>query len=362
MGYFESRDWRFLSFNVENLFLYFDHCFVQDPKSLTKDQWRRMSSALVENKPLEQVLELASAIENTNPDFVLLSEVGGSESLANFSHYFLEDRYVPHLLEGNSDRGIDIGFLVKRGLPFKYDMVSHRNRPLDFQYPHEKQSSETGYRAARSHRFSRDVVELRVFEDEQPVLVLINVHLKSPLDKDRIDPGGRDRRKAECEMLVQIYKEARQETAEQIGAQVGAAKLATGSATVPSAVPFVVGGGFNGVAFGPQRDSEFASLASTDLRCALDIAGVPEQDRFTWCYFYGNRPGVFRQIDYLLVSPELVARVDSHTTWVYRYRDERGANRLAPRNANEKRLLPSDHFPVVLTLTQVPHTSKPSLE
>ena len=346
MGYFESRDWRFLSFNVENLFLYLDHGLTQDPKTLTKEQWRRMSSALVENKPLQQVLEIARAIEDTNPDFVMLCEVGGRESLANFSHYFLEDRYVPHLLEGNSDRGIDLGFLVKRGLPFKYDMVSHRNRPLEFQYPHEKQSHETGYRASRNHRFSRDVVELRVFENELPVLVLINVHLKSPLDKDRIDPGGRDRRRAECDMLAQIYKEARQETADVAG----------------RVVPFIVGGDFNGVAHGPAVDPEFESLATTDLRCALDVAAVPEDDRFTWCYFYGNRPGMFRQIDYVFVSPELVPRVDSHMTWVYRYKDELGINRLAPRNANEKRVLPSDHFPVVVTLTQVPQVSKPSLE
>ena len=326
---FLEREWRLAVFNVENLFLYFDQPPLTDVHQFSKEQWKKLSSSTIDNKPLNQVLDLARAIDDINPDFLMLCEVGGRESLANFSRYFLNDRYSPYLVEGNSDRGIDIGFLVKRGLPFKYDLVSHKNRKIDFLYPHEKDSKQTGYKHPKSHRFSRDVVELRVYQDDHLELVLMLVHLKSPLDRDRIDPGGRDRRRAEFETLMKIYNEVRVEY--------------PGTAVA-------VAGDFNGLASGPERDSEFASLDSSDLRCALDVAGVPVDERYTWAYFSGQRPGYYRQIDYIFVSPELARRVDSHLTWVYRFKDEFGMTRVAPRNANEKRLLPSDHFPVVVTL------------
>lgn len=349
---FDDRPWRFVGFNAENLFLYFDEPPGKEVRLLNEVEWRQLSHSTVENKPLKQALEIARSIEELNPDILMLCEVGGRESLSNFSRYFLRDRYVPHLIEGNSDRGIDLGFLVKRDLPFKYDMISHKNRKLNFLYPHEKQSVESGYTHIRSgrvkgHRFSRDVVELRCFgeSDEVPELIVMLVHLKSPLDRDRIDPGGKDRRRAEQEMLVKIYQEAR--------AEFGSEN-----------VPIMVTGDFNGSIYGPQPDEEFDDLRETDLRCCLEVAGVPEDERFTWTHVHNRRPNFARQLDYILLSPELVPRVAKEETWVYRFRDETGFYRLIPRNQNEKRLLPSDHYPVVLTLNSVsvPSGKKPDRE
>ena len=361
---FENRRWRFVSFNVENLFLYFDESPTElfphkKARDLSEEEWRKLSRSTIENKPLNQVLEIARSIDELDPDFLMLCEVGGRESLSNFSRYFLEDRYVPHLIEGNSDRGIDLGFLVKRDLPFKFDMISHKNRKLDFLYPHEKQSIEAGYTHIRSgrvkgHRFSRDVVELRCFgeSDEVPELIVMLVHLKSPLDRDRIDPGGRDRRRAEQEMLVKIYQEVRSEFADK--------------------VPVMISGDFNGAIYGSldhaglgvPPDDEFETLRGTDLKCCLEVAGVPPDERFTWIHVHNRRPNFAKQLDYILVSPELFPRVDRDETWVYRFRDESGFYRTIPRNQNEKRLLPSDHYPVVLTLNSasVPSGTKPARE
>lgn len=347
MSLLTSRPWRIVSFNVENLFLYFDAPLSEsqraEMKTMTESQWRSLSTSTVPNKPLSQVRDIARAIEDLDPDFLLLSEVGGRESLANFSQYFLGGRYAPHLVEGNSDRGIDLGFLVRRGLPLKYDMVSHKGRKLDFEYPHEKLTRETGFTHLRSgrakvHRFSRDVVELRCFRDGAdaevadglPEFVLMLVHLKSPLDRDRIDPGGRDRRKAEFDKLMEIYREVRTE--------------------VGAAVPVLIGGDFNGVVAGAKPDAEFEALKDTDLRCCLDLAEIPVDERFTWMHLHNRRPGLYRQIDFLLVPESLGPSIDREHTWVYRFKDELGMNRIIPRNANEKRLLPSDHYPVVLTL------------
>lgn len=341
MSLFSQRRLRIVEFNVENLFILLDHYTGQKIESVSEKEWQRLSSSTTANKPLQQVKELARAVLELDPDILMLCEVGGRESLANFSRLFLHDRYAPYLIEGNSDRGIDLGYLIKRELGFTYDLLSHKHRSIDFLYPHEKQSLESGYqhlRSARisSHRFSRDVLELRLYEDpgQPPALIVLLVHLKSQLDRNRVDPGGRDRRRAELNKLVHIY----QEIHDEFGGRT----------------PVILGGDFNGVAGWPNPDEEFTALYDkTHLRDALDLAGIAHDERFTHQQLNRNRPGVNRQLDYIFVPPELVPRVNRDETWVFRFRDEMGMTQIIPRNLNEKRLLPSDHYPVVLTLDPV---------
>lgn len=359
LSYFRSQCLRIAQFNVENLFVFLDVFQREtlhgdgDPRKMTRQeldkaramlqgmsesQWQKLSTSILDNKPLAKVRQLARAIRDIDPDILMLCEVGGLESLRNFSLYFLDDEYAPYLLEGNSDRGIDIGFLVHRRLPFRYDLLSHKNRSIDLLYPHEKQSIETGYGMfaggdLKSHKFSRDVLELRVYEDrgDRPEFICLLVHLKSQLDLEGIDPRGRDRRRAELEKLVQIYNEIR--------------------ADFSGVVPILLGGDFNGTAALPRPDPEFQALHShTMLRDCLDIAGTPPDERFTYMQIYDHRPPVLRQLDYLFVPVELAARVSRTETRVFRFNDEYGMRMLLPRNLNEKRLLPSDHYPVVLTL------------
>lgn len=329
---------RLLEFNVENLFLYLDHHRGEDLAKLTESGWQALTSSTTANKPIKQIRRLAAAIRDINPDIMIFCEVGGRESLANFNRYFLKDLYQSHLLEGNSDRGIDLGYLVRKTLPFKYDLISHRHRPIDFLYPHELLTKETGYdhlRAGRikSHRFSRDVLELRVFEGDEvtPVMIILQVHLKSQLDPLRIDPQGRDRRRAEAEKLVKIQQEISQE--------------------FNGKVPVLLAGDFNGGAWRQQTDVEFESIyRETDLEDCLQLAGVPEDERFTHMQISSRRVAQSKQLDYIFVPKSLASRVNKNETWVYRYKDELGMTLIIPRNIHEKRELPSDHYPVVLTL------------
>jgi endonuclease/exonuclease/phosphatase family metal-dependent hydrolase len=266
------------------------------------------------------------------------------ESLANFSRLFLNNAYAVHLVEGNSDRGIDLGYLVRKTLPFKCDLFSHKHRAIDFLYPHEILSKETGYdhlRSARvsSHKFSRDVLELRVHEDglDDPVLIILLVHLKSQLDRTRIDPGGRDRRRAELEKLVTIYNELDQE----FGGRV----------------PILLTGDFNGMAARqPKTDVEFEGLyARSPLEDVLEVAGIAPDERFTHMQLSANRNrvGMNKQLDYIFIPPALFGRVNHTETWVYRYKDHLGLTMLMPRNLNEKKLLASDHYPVIVTFDPV---------
>lgn len=333
---------RLVEFNVENLFVLFDHYQGQDLEQVSEKEWQRFSASTTPNKPLKQVRGIASAICDLDPDILMLCEVGGRESLFNFNKHFLADRYSVHLIEGNSDRGIDIGYLVKKTLPFTYDLISHKHRSIDFLYPHEQLSKETGYehlRSARkqSHRFSRDVLELRAYEkateqnDQPPAFIILLVHLKSQLDRNRIDPGGRDRRRAELVKLVKISNEIKAEFNGQ--------------------TPVLLTGDFNGIAAKQNQDEEFEALyRETELVDCLEAAGLPVDERFTHQQIHNNRVGSNKQLDYIFIPPEIAARVNREHTWVYRFRDEFGMTMMVPRNLNEKRLLPSDHFPVVLTL------------
>lgn len=338
MSHFRHHRIRLVEFNVENLFILLDHHDGRDLHSLNEKEWQKLTSSTIPNKPLAHVRSLARAVRDLNPDVLMLCEVGGRESLANFSRHFLDDAYQPHLIEGNSDRGIDIGYLVKRSLPFTYDLISHKHRSIDFLYPHERLSRETGFdhlRSARltSHRFSRDVLELRVFEasSAEPVMIVLLVHLKSQLDRNRIDPGGRDRRKAELEKLVKI----RQEISDEFGGRV----------------PILLSGDFNGSAALPKPDLEFEALyRDTNLKDVLDVADVPLDERFTHMQIHPSRVSLNKQLDYVFVPPELAKRVNKTETWVYRFKDEMGMTMILPRTLSEKKTLPSDHYPVIVTL------------
>lgn len=338
MSQFSKNPFRIMQFNVENLFVFMDHYAGEDLTSLDESAWQRLSTSSVANKPLTQVIDISAAIRDAQPDLVMLCEVGGRESLENFSRFFLNGVYKPFLIEGNSDRGIDLGFLVKADLPFRYDLISHRNRSLDFLYPHERQSELTGYPVAHapSHRFSRDVLELRIFEqNDEPVLIVLLVHLKSQIDRDNIDPGGRDRRRAELEKLVEICGEV--------------------EAHFNHRVPIVLGGDFNGRAARENTDSEFRALHErTSLIDAFDAAQIAPENRFTFLQVSSHRPAIERQLDYIFVSPVLVPRVNARETYAYRFKDHLGQELGTPRNLNAKRLLPSDHYPVILSLNGSP--------
>lgn len=333
MKWEEIANLKFLLLNAENLFLLFDQPIPPHYEQLDESNWQRLSTSIFDNKALLKCQQLAKVVRENNPDILLLCEVGGLESLKNFSKLFLGDEYSPVLVEGNSDRNIDVGFLIRKGLPFYFDLTTNRNRLLNFLYPHEKQSLQAGLTLKHtSHKFSRDCVELRLFKksSEKPFLICMLTHLKSPLDPERIDPGGRERRRAELESVVEIYNELRQKH--------------------PS-VPILLAGDFNGLAGKNLTEDEFKALHSlTDLVDVFDLAGIPNEERMTYFQIRNGGKNEGRQIDYAFVSPELCKNVKASTAKVYRYKDHFGMTLGAPTTMEAKLLLPSDHYPVFFEL------------
>ncbi len=331
---------KFLQINAENLFLYLDDQVTPSQlEKLTEAQWQALSKASVPLKPLQKLRGLAQTILFEDPEFITVNEVGGLESLDNFNRLFLEDRYIPYLIEGNSNRGIDIGYLVHKQLGYKYLLLTHKNRPLNFIYPHEEDlnkyhdKNNQPERKIKTHYFSRDVSELRIFHGDsaEPQLILLLVHLKSKLDEDGIDPRGKQRRKAELETLVEIYNERRKEFSKKI--------------------PTMILGDFNGLARRTGTDTEFAKLyKETDLMDVLDVIKAPADQRCTQLQFQRAGGQVRMQIDYIFLSPELHELVIAEKCYVAPLRNEKGEPYSSPRSLDERLFLPSDHYPVVATL------------
>lgn len=323
-------------FNAENLFLLFDQPIPPHFQKLSEPQWQKLSSSVYENKPLNKCIEIAQLIKENDPDILMLCEVGGLESLKNFNELFLNSAYSVAVVEGNSDRNIDVGFLLKKTESFYFDLASNKNRPLNFLYPHENQSVKTGYPVKGvTHFFSRDCVELRLFKTDRqrPFLIILLTHLKSRLDPERIDPGGTERRTAELRTALDLYKEI---------------------STQNPNTPVMFAGDMNGFAGTPATDPEFAPLyVETDLQDVLELANVSPEKRSTFYQIKNGSKVDGRQIDYCFLPQSLKPHLKLDSALVYRYKDEFGFSLDTPRSIEHKSRLPSDHYPLFFTLEKL---------
>jgi endonuclease/exonuclease/phosphatase family metal-dependent hydrolase len=326
----EAVTLKVLVFNAENLFLLCDRKLTLDDLLLDEVHWQRLSTSIYENKPLGKLREIEKIITETNPDLIALCEVGGIESLTNFNHLFLKDQYSPLLLEGNSDRHIDVGFLLRKNLPFYFDLISNKNRILDLQLQTET-PPEHGY------KFSRDALELHLFKKrrDHPFLVVILTHLKSRLDPENLDPNGFLRRTAEVKELVRLIQEIQNKHGLHL--------------------PLAVVGDFNGLAQKTKTDLEFQELyAQTDLEDVCESAGVEEKERATYFQISRNNRTEGRQIDYAFLSKSARVFLDLTSVRVYRYKDQYGMRADPPMTLDSKQRLPSDHYPILFSLVGLP--------
>ena len=260
-----------------------------------------------------------------------MAEVGGLESLQNFNKYFLSGIYQEQLIEGNSDRGIDVGVMYRKSLDLHFEYQSNKSRPIEFLYPHELMGQTKNAATMRgSHLFSRDASELHVFDKVggNTILIALTTHLKSKLDSDRIDPLGRRRREAEAKTLGKIYNELSQR----------------------HDCPILVTGDFNGNASSKNRAEEFVELFnSTDLKDCFDLLDIPDEERHTFFYsHYGWMQAT--QLDYALIGEKFKDRLIKNGSGVITYSNSIGEQLRRPRTRYDKDLMPSDHLPVVINI------------
>jgi len=271
-------------------------------------------------KPESKVESIANIFKEVDPDFALLTEIGGLESLQTFSRKYLENRYDSFLLPGNSDRGIEIGYLVKKNMPYSYQHQSHREREINYQYQGKTLFST----------FSRDISELKVLENQQIKIIFLLVHLKSKWDREGNDPGGALKREAEVRSLVNLYRDY-----ERLYPQT----------------PIVVAGDMNGIASQTNFEPEFKAIyEATDLADIMENLEITDDDRVT--YFQFNREGerFGHQLDYIFLPKRLHSLINKENSGVYRYNLGLTSAFVPPQTIYERASLPSDHYPVILEL------------
>ena len=316
---------KILSWNLENFFLI--------PSTLPH----------IQRKPSEKVKKIKEVFLELSPDIAFLTEVGGKDSLDEFNNKSLKDEYRVSLLKGNSPRGIEIGYLIKKKWLQRndliFDHISHSKKPIEFLYPHEKVQNQKAMLkgkspALKSHCLSRDLAELRVYRKKdtlklKPILVILGVHLKSKLDKDGIDWQGKRRRQAESKYLAKIYNKLYEKW--------------------NSSVPIFITGDFNGEFHQQQKDPEFNAINEIeDLRDFTEQLSIPREECFSFIGIDKHKRNVQMQLDYFLLSKKFYHLLEKKHCGFFRYKNEKGAPLPIPQNPGAKYGLPSDHYPLVV--------------
>lgn len=299
-----ASELRLCVLNTENLFISLEHYAGEDLEQIPEKKWRSFALPQLrkKQKPLSKLWALSAAIQDINPDILMLIEVGGKESLENFLHFFLKDNYQPYFVETNSNRSIDLAFLIKKTVNMRAQTYSNR----DF------------------YKFSRDAAELHLYEEESLQLILFLTHLKSKISTDR-DFEGRDIRRSEAEALVTLYKNTTQKYPD---------------------VPIIICGDLNSELASPELE-ELRLSGLTDFH---DILGTEIEKRTSFVHFDYFGKAHLQTLDYILLSPHLLEKIIPQHSYTYRYKSFYDITYPLPKNPSQRHAMASDHFPLVVTL------------
>lgn len=269
-------------------------------------------------KDADQVEGIARSIKEENLDMIILQEVEGIEPLARFNEKHLDGKYEVFLQKGNDGRGIEIGFLVKRDLPFKIRMQGQTHR--EWKNPKSDKNEPI---------FSRDLPALHIRHkstsmNDPPEFILAGTHYKSQRDRSG-DPRSeffRARQVEETKALIKSYEES-----------------------YPN-VPVFLGGDFNADI---HSSPEFRALFDGGLmRDSFDLGprSLKGQDRITHTFHPRGGKTKDSQLDAILANESASSSVIEAK--VYRYKDSKGAEKPLPKTYDERKQNPSDHFMVVV--------------
>lgn len=304
---------RIVSFNVENL-------FVSPQSEPFKENQNKISKVIQPgDKDFPLTLSLARSICEMGPDILGLMEVGGPESLEAFNHFFLDDKFHPGLIPGNSERNIHLGYLINKELPYHFEQFTHRNRPLNPLAP-------------RPDYFSRDLAELRIYapddkKREAPLLIVLTVHLKSKRSEGQ-DFGGQKKRALELNLVLKIYQHL--------------------DKRFQSKVPIILMGDFNTVI---HEESEFFPLfEASELVDILDILEYPRDERATQTSFSRQNEVIAQQFDYIFIAKKWHPLIQRSSSGIYYFRDQNAQVIRRPQSSFERAQLPSDHYPLICDL------------
>ncbi len=268
-------------------------------------------------KPQEKLNEIVNIFHEIKADIYLLTEIGLCQSLNIFNETYLSNEYEVYCLPGNSDRGIEVGFLIKKSAFQKVEFRSNKSHPIDLSNDNIPEY------------FSRDLIELS-FESSGVNYYLYLTHLKSKWDRENKDFEGRIKRRKEVEAIVQIIK----------------AKMNSSKAGY-----HILAGDFNGLAHPTCGEDEFLPLFH-ELNCIdlLECLNLPMEERSTYYHFQKDQPGIGQQLDYFFLVNSQIPEIDRTNSGIYYFKDPKSKEKLIPKDHFERYALPSDHFPVILSI------------
>ena len=226
----------------------------------------------LKNEPVNAIAiqNTARVIRDVDADVVAVVEVEDRRALKQFNEHVLTQvggRAYEHVMviEGNDDRGIDVGLMTRGDYPMRL-MWSHVHDRMPNGFP----------------VFSRDSPEYEVRTPGGERIWVIPCHFKSKFGGN--DRRSRDKRAAQAAKVAEIYARLRRERQNKV----------------------VVLGDFNDT---PDSEPLEALLKATDLQ---DVGTHPSFDPGAFkgrgTYALGNDS---QKIDYLLLSPTLYRRVRS---------------------------------------------------
>jgi len=131
----------------------------------------------------------AKVIKDVNADILSIIEIENRVALKNFNSQYLKPNNSDYshimLIDGNDDRGIDVGIMTKADLSIE-SIISHVDEKTNGEF-----------------LFSRDCPEYQVrINDNASILILVN-HLKSKMG----DPETSDaKRKSQAKRVREIYE------------------------------------------------------------------------------------------------------------------------------------------------------------
>jgi len=306
---------RLMTYNVENLFMHVGEFDRVGPNQLEQIHPEQVKSE-------KNLLGVAHAIKESNPDILVLQEVEGLETLIEFNNKYLKGQYHPILLRGNDFRGIEIAFLVKKDLPLKVVAESHKD--LQWQDPAEGNKTVPV--------FTRDLPALIFYRKNtdparsSPLFVLLGNHGKSKRDRPG-DPGSNYQRTEQYHQTSQVISDYLQ----RFGPNT----------------PILLAGDFNT----DVQSSPEVSMLRNQLQDVFDTTRSSQENRITHTYHPRQGDTVRAQLDAVMVTPGFSGSILQAVT--YRYKDADGQALPIPQNHQERSENPSDHFPIVVDFSTV---------
>lgn len=217
----------------------------------------------------------ALAIEDSAPDILAVQEVENLDTLRNFNDEFLNQYFQQiFLLDGNDSRGINVGFMIRKGL--EIEVLSIRTH-MD-----EAEVGETVIRRsggiANGTLFSRDCLELDVqLKGSEKILTFLVNHLKSQAGEDK----SIDKRRRQANRVTELAQKAFDERK----------------------YPIVLGDLNTDAQRNKQDDSLKKLLASKILQDPFGKLPLDE----SWSHYFESGRSVSR-LDYILVDQRLTVK------------------------------------------------------